>query len=269
MKPFISIAAILLTVSMPAWCADRIDLSGTWGFEIDRNDAGIAEQWYDKELSDQVHLPGAMQNQSFGDEITVETEWTGAAKLETWLNEPRYAKYRQPGNIKVPFCLQPEKHYVGAAWYRKQIEIPSSWQGDAAILTLERPHWETRLWIDGRFIGRRDSLCTPHEYDLGPLSPGTHVLTLRVDNRIIVDVGDWSHSVSDHTQGNWNGVVGRIELARRPAVWIDDIQVFPHIDTGSVTVEGRVGNRTGQPGQGEVTISVGQIRGRKRKHRQR
>ena len=83
------------------------------------------------------------------------------------------------------------------------------------MLFLERPHWETRVWIDDRSVGARDSLSTPHQYDLGPLTPGPHRLTIRVDNRMIVDVGENAHSVSDHTQGNWNGIVGRMELRPR------------------------------------------------------
>ena len=261
MRPFMVILSVLMIFSRLAVGAAVIDLSGTWAFEIDRDDVGLGERWHDRMLSDRIGLPGALQNQGYGDDVTVETEWTGAAKKETWLNDPRYAPYRRPGHIKVPFCLQPEKHYVGPAWYQRQVEIPSSWQGDAVIVTLERPHWETRLWLDGRFIGSDNSLGTPHEYDLGVLPSGRHVLTLRVDNRIIVDVGDWSHSVSDHTQGNWNGVVGRIELTRRPAVWIDDVQVFAHVATRSVTIKGRVGNRTGKTGQGELTITVDAMRG--------
>ncbi len=260
-KSFLLIVSLPLVLASLAFSADRIDLSGDWAFRIDRDDVGIAEKWFDRSLPDRVDLPGAMQNQGFGDEITSETAWTGAAKLETWLEHPRYAKYREPDNIKVPFCLQPEKHYVGPAWYQKRIAIPTSWQGDAVILTLERPHWQTRLWLDGRFIGTDNSLSTPHEYDLGVLPPGSHVLTLRIDNRVLIDVGDWSHSVSDHTQGNWNGVVGRIDLTRRPGVWIDDIQVFPQTDTGSVTIKGRLQNRKGQPGQGTLTISIDAVRG--------
>ena len=61
----------------------------------------------------------------------------------------QYAKYRQPGNIKVPFFLQPEKHYVGAAWYQRDVDIPAAWQGKRVVLSLERPHWETRVWLDG------------------------------------------------------------------------------------------------------------------------
>ena len=58
------------------------------------------------------------------------------------------------------------------------------------MLHLERPHWETRVWLDGKLLGSNDSLSTPHEYDLGTaLEPGKHRLTIRVDNRLVVDVG--------------------------------------------------------------------------------
>jgi hypothetical protein len=155
----------------------------------------------------------------------------------------------------VPFFLQPEKHYVGAAWYQRDLEIPADWQGKRVVLTLERPHWETRLWLDGKLIGTNDSLATPHVYDLGTgLAPGRHTLTIRVDNRIIVAVGDWSHSVSDHTQGNWNGVVGRIELSATSPVWIEDLQAYPHVATKSVTVKGRIGNTTGKAGRGKLEL---------------
>ena len=110
----------------------------------------------------------------------VDTQWTGGVgyggdtNTDRWLNEPQYAKYRQPGNIKVPFFLQPQKHYVGAAWYQREFEIPAAWQGKRVVLTLERAHWETRVWVDGSEIGSNNSLCTPHVYSLGTApGPGT------------------------------------------------------------------------------------------------
>ena len=64
--------------------------------------------------------------------------------------------------------------------------------------------------MDGREVGSNNSLSTPHEYDLGTtLPPGKHQLTIRVDNSLVVDVGVNSHCISDHTQGNWNGMLGR------------------------------------------------------------
>ncbi len=155
----------------------------------------------------------------------------------------------------MPFWLQPEKHYAGVAWYQRDLDIPADWKGKRVLLTLERPHWETRLWVDGREAGSNNSLSTPHEYDLGTtLQPGKHQLTIRVDNSLVVDVGVNSHCISDHTQGNWNGIVGDIGLRVTAPVWVEDLQVYPHLAAKSVTVKGKIGNALEQGGRGEVTL---------------
>ena len=244
--------------------ADRVSLAGQWRFQLDREDAGVKERWFERSLDQRIKLPGALQNQGFGDDITVDTKWTGEVGVDTWLKGPQYAKYRQPGNIKVPFFLQPEKHYVGAAWYQRDVEIPAAWQGKRMELALERPHWETRVWVDNRQVGTNTSLSTPHLYDLGTaLKPGRHTLTIRVDNRLIVNVGAWAHSVTDHTQGNWNGIVGQIEMRCDPPPWVasdglvtfDDLQVFPSLAHKSAKVRMHVVNRTGQAVKVEISLS--------------
>jgi len=85
--------------------------------------------------------------------------------------------------------------------------------------------------------------------------PGKHTLTIRVDNRMVLDVGENSHSISDHTQGNWNGIVGEIRLDATPLGRLDDLQV--HTETPqSILVKGLIGNSAGEPGQGVVTLVV-------------
>jgi hypothetical protein len=254
-----------------------LSLAGSWRFQIDRQDVGKHEGWFKSLLSDRIKLPGAMAESGKGDDVTLETKWTGGIVDKSWFTAPEMAKYREPGNVKVPFWLQPEKSYVGAAWYQRDIEVPKDWQGQRVVLSLERPHWETQVWFDDRFVGSNNSLSTPHEYDLGVVeqasslsssnrqdarsttqfTPGQHTLTIRVDNRLVVDVGHDSHSVSDHTQGNWNGIAGRMELRTTPPVWIEDLQVYPRDVTlrpARVTVRGRLGNATGQPGQGKLWL---------------
>ena len=195
-----------------------------------------------------------MPAQGVGDDITTSTPWIGGVKQSPWFTAPEYAKYRQPGNVKVPFWLQPEKYYAGVAWYQRDIEIPKSWDGKRVVLSLERPHWETRVWLDDKLIGTNDSLATPHEYDLGQPAPGGHTLTIRVDNRMIIDIGENSHAISDHTQGDWNGIVGKIELRATPPVWLDDVQVFPNVTQKSALVKVHIGNMTGKAGNGALSI---------------
>jgi hypothetical protein len=268
--------AFLLTLALPGAAAPApISLAGEWRFQLDRQDRGLAERWFERELEQRLQLPGALQNQGFGDDISTNTDWTGAANVEIWLRGKGYEKYRQPGNIKVPFCLQPDKHYVGAAWYQRDVEIPASWRGQRVVLTLERAHWESRLWVDGQPAGTNTSLSAPHSFDLGTgLAPGKHTVTLRIDNRLLVNVGSWAHSVSDHTQGNWNGAIGRLELSATSPVWIEDVEVYPRLGGGahgpasgvpdqaaagqpSALVKIAIGNASGASGQ--ATLSIGRL----------
>ena len=244
----------LLARALPA--NDTLSLDGNWRFQLDRADAGIAENWAAKKLSGRLHLPGSLPEQGIGDAVTTNTVWTGRIVDKSFFTALEFAPYRQPGNVKLPFWLTPEKYYAGAAWFQRTVTIPADWQNRRVVLTLERPHWQTQVWLDGKFFGTNDSLGTPHEYDLGRLAPGRHTLTIRVDNRRIVDVGENSHSISDHTQGNWNGIVGDLSLRATPTVWIEDLQVYPHVATHSATVTGTIGNVSGANGEAGMLFYV-------------
>lgn len=209
-----------------------VDLSGKWAFQIDREDKGICEEWFNKTLADRMNLPGSMPEKLKGDEVTVRTQWTGSLYDSSYYFNPYMEKYRMDGQMKLPFFLTPDKHYVGVAWYQKRVTIPSDWKGNRISLFLERPHIETTVWVNQEEVGMQNSLCVPHVYDLTScVTPGKScLLTIRIDNRIKeINVGPDSHSITDQTQGNWNGIVGRIELQSTPKVYIEDIQVYPNL----------------------------------------
>lgn len=213
-----------------------VSLAGEWQFRLDPEDKGISEKWYDTAFTETVKLPGSLQEQGYGMDLDVTTEWTGQIVDRSWYDAPQYEKYRRKGNIKVPFWLNPEKHYVGVAWYRKEVNIPSAWKDKTICLELERTHWETTLFIDGVEAGHQDALSTPHRYELTGLASGKHTLAIRVDNRVHIPVGVNAHSVSDHTQSNWNGITGTLSLSAKAPVYIDDVQIYPDISTGRAKV---------------------------------
>jgi hypothetical protein len=236
----------------------HIDLSGEWQFRIDSLDEGVTNRWFEKNLEDKISLPGSMTTNGKGDEISLKTPWTGGIVDSSWFFADKYARYREPGNIKIPFWLQPVKYYAGAAWYNKTVEIPELWSGQYISLFLERCHWETMVWVDGVEVGMQNSLATPHIYNLSSLlKPGKHTVSIRVDNRIKdVDPGINSHSIADHTQSNWNGIVGKIELVMKPAIYLEDIRIFPNVAKGKVLVKGIIGNITSETPDGEITLST-------------
>lgn len=235
---------------------NELSVAGRWGFALDREDVGIERQWFNRRLTDRISLPGALQSQGFGDEISTNTQWVLSLHDKSWFLREDYVQYTRPGDVKVPFVCQPPRHYLGAAWYQRDIEIPTNWKGRRVVLFLERPHWESRVWLDDKLVGTNDSLCVPHEFELGMVTPGKHTLTVRVDNRMLLPYRLDAHSVSDSLGQSWNGIVGAMELRTTPSVWIEDLRVFPRAQTSSVIVRGRLGNVTGRVVTNQVGLCV-------------
>lgn len=241
----------------------RIALDREWAFALDPENAGVDERWFKNRLSSTLQLPGSLQEQGFGFDVTSETKWMDLIDVERtdypdWGRHPMYAKYRETGNVHFPYWLQPQKHYIGAAWFQKEIHVSKDWKNRRVVLFLERAHWETKLWVDDCFVGSNDSLLAPHEYDITDVvQPGrTHRISLRVDNDMIVEIGRNAHSVTDQTQTAWNGVIGDIILRATTKVWIDDLQVFQNIGNRSVRVAVTLGNISGNAGKGTLVLSA-------------
>jgi hypothetical protein len=256
--------AIASTAAMLAQPSTR-SLAGEWRFALDRADTGVNDHWFAADLAgrDRIKLPGVLQAQGYGDDIATDTKWVVGLGDAWWKLQPEAlrAKFSQPGKVEVPFLAQPPKHYLGAAWYQREIDVPADWQGRRLALFLERPHWETTVWVDDRKIGSDRSLVAPHEFDLGSLAPGRHRLTIRIDNRQVVrdpqndGHGVDSHAVSDALGATWNGIAGRIELNATSPVWIADAQAFPNVARKSALIKVTIGNATGRPGAGTLAIS--------------
>ena len=238
------LALISSCTQKEAW---QIDLSGEWNYRLDRDNKGVSEKWYNTGLTDTLLLPGSLAENGIGDNISIHTSWTSQIVDSSWYTAEEYAPYREAENIKIPFWLQAEKRYVGAAWFQKEITIPENWSNKNIVLHLERPHWETRLWIDGQEIGFQNSLGTAHTYPLhGHLDPGKHLISIRVDNQIReINPGINSHSIADHTQSNWNGIVGDLSLQAAPLVFIDKVTLFPNVEDATVKAVIEVRNFTG------------------------
>ena len=132
---------------------ESFSLEGEWKFRIDSLDQGLQDNWYEQLSDETVHLPGSMAENGKGDEVTLQTPWTGDIVDKSYFTGKKYEKYRQPGNIKIPFWLKPVKYYKGAAWYQKVFDLPAGWQGKNVVLFIERAHWESTVYINGKKAG--------------------------------------------------------------------------------------------------------------------
>ena len=212
---------ITFHISLFSFAQETVNLAGSWQLAI-----GDTAKY-----TDDVVLPGSMLTNGKGNPVTVNTPWTGSLYDSSYYYNPFMEQYRRQENIKFPFFLTPEKHYVGKAWYRKSVYVPDSWKKKHVTLYLERPHIETTVYVNSQKVGSNNSLSAPHQFDVTPyIKIGErNTIEICVYNGIDgVGVGQDSHSVTDQTQGNWNGIVGKMELRAQPArLHIDHVTIRP------------------------------------------
>jgi hypothetical protein len=144
--------------------------------------------------------------------------------------------------------LSRELTYAGMAWYQKTVIIPEAWKGHYIRLMMERTK-PTQMWVDNNLVGSSTDILTPQYYNLtGHLSPGEHLLTILVNNDdSSVPAGvRGSHAWTEHTQGNWNGIIGKFCLEAFNPVHIESVQVYPDIVLKKITVRVKISNPEGK-----------------------
>ncbi len=185
-----------------------IDLSGKWSFETDENDEGIKEKFYSRRLrGGDFIVPGDACSNKIG------------KKAEPFDKMTR----------ETVRSLRPAYEYVAPLWLRREFILPEDFEGKYLTLFLERVNIASDLWIDGVKIDRQIiELSAPHVYNLtGRLTPGAHIITLRIDNRNLLNIDGMASGYSVDTQSIWNGVIGKCELRCEEIFHMSNIQVFP------------------------------------------
>ena len=228
MRQLLTLVAVLVLAPLAWLRAEVLPLEGVWRFQLDPGNQGQGAAWFKTTLKDTIRLPG-----------TTDEARKGARNTRTNLTQHLSRLYP----------------YSGAAWFQRDVEIPAAWRDRRVTLRLERTKL-TRVWAGDRECGSADSLATTQVFDLsGALTSGRQRLTLRVDNQQQPPVGG-GHQLSDDTQTDWNGVIGRVELQATDKVWLEDVQVYPHAGARRATVRIRLGNQTAGAATGRVELSA-------------
>ncbi len=210
---------------------ERIQLSGTWELRLDTAGTGISEAWFNQKFPDQLQLPG-----------TTDTNQKGFANEKK--DETTY--------------LTRNYTYFGKAWYKKQVTIPTNWEGKHIELTLERTK-PTHVWIDGKAAGTNDNISTRQIYDLTEfLTPGTHDIVIMVDNGQSVpqQLLSSSHAYTESTQTNWNGIIGEMFLEAADQLHIQAIQVYPDAQKKSISVKINIADPETIADNGKIELSA-------------
>lgn len=189
-----------------------LTLEGSWKFALDTAGVGISEKWFTQELDDSVKLPGSLDENKKGIPNT---------------------------NRQETMRLSREMMYAGMAWYQKEVTIPENWTGKNISYIMERTK-PSRIWVDTVFAGSSNDILTAQIFDLTKLlTPGKHVLTVLVNNGTGSVPGGitGSHSWTEHTQSNWNGIIGKLCLEATSPKYLESVQVYPDIENKIVVVK--------------------------------
>lgn len=183
-----------------------MDLSGVWSFALDSEKEGVKKEYYRMQgFEDSIVLPG-----------TVATAKKGIASEE-----------RAIGHLTDPYA------FSGYTWYSRKVDL-SGCRGREVFLVLERTRI-SHAWLNGKALGRKDSLCTAHRYRIPDITGESGILTVMVDNSSYVIGG--GHMTSPDTQTNWNGIVGEIYLQMCEKKYPERVRIYADCDRMSVRVK--------------------------------
>ncbi|MCU0916561.1 MAG: hypothetical protein MUC88_18655 [Planctomycetes bacterium] len=216
----------------------QIDLSGSWQFDVDPEDVGVREKWFEgrRSFQRQIQVPGAWNAQG----VEFETQ----EQLQRYLAQPVEEKLRGPGTEADRLFHV----YPGPGWYRRIVQVPGAWRGRTIWLKFGGVHRNADVWIDGRHVGTHIGYVVPFEYDVTEfVTPGREAaITLRVDARRNRDIDPLMGCMDtlDFLYLTWGGVHRGVSLEATGDSWLDDVFVVPHVADGSVEVRVTPGHAT-------------------------
>ena len=192
----------------------RYLLGGSWLYQPDPNNLGIAQGWWDNVASTAGWSP-----------VTVPNAY----------NAGDFSSPSMSGSV---------------GWYRRDFTLPSGAFASYVrgsdrhwIIRFESVNYRATVWLNGRLIGSHTGAYLPFEFDITPqLRPGVNRLIVRVDD---------SHSPSDLPPGpgggwwNFGGLLREVYLRTASVADLSQVQVRPILPCPScaATIEERVAVR--------------------------
>lgn len=200
---------------------NTISLAGNWQVKLDSTNIGINQNWASSKFQGQeILLPGTLDDAKIGKATTL---------------KPAMNNY-------VLSNLTRKHQFIGKAWYQKEIEITSDWANENIILSLERIIWESTVFVNGKLVGKNNSLIAKHDFDISEfVSEGKNIITVVIDNgnkfpninvpgtRYPDTINqDMAHAYTNHTQIKWNGILGDISLNAIAKNAPENVQIYPN-----------------------------------------
>ena len=183
-------------------------LNGTWKFYFVNSYKELPANITDPSIStdswNDIQVPGNWERQGFG--VAIYTN---------------HGYEFKPRNPQPP--LLPEENPVGV--YRRDIEVPSDWDGRDIYLHIGGAKSGTYVYVNGQEVGYSEDSKNPAEFLINKyLRPGKNVLTLKIFR--------WSTGSYLECQDFWrvSGIERDVYLWSQPKTAIQDFRVISTLD---------------------------------------
>ncbi|MCM3750315.1 hypothetical protein M3223_23700 [Paenibacillus pasadenensis] len=187
----------------------RISLNGTWKFQTDSNETGVAEQWfapaYDVTNWDSMKVPG------------------------NWETQNVYSEY------------------TGTAWYQRTFTVPADMQGYPARLYFGAVSYVSSVYVNGVKVADHKGSYGAFEADLinkpdgTPLldAAGQPLLKYNAPNTIVVKVNNTAESWDKSAWWHWGGISREVELVfnRDARIQYQHITATPDLNAGTAAIQ--------------------------------
>jgi len=123
-----------------------LNLNGTWQFEFDDRNAGVAAGWSNgnKEFSRQITVPFCFESRLSG---------IGDTSFHPWV------------------------------WYRRTFSIPDEWKGRHVLLHFGAVDYRASVWVNGKLAGKHEGGNTPFVLEITALvDRGSNTLVVRAED---------------------------------------------------------------------------------------
>ena len=189
--------------------ADWQTLNGTWEFDFDPQDRGLAEGWFrgTRALSRRILVP-----------YCPESRLSGIADTSP--------------------------HEV--VWYRRRIAVPEAWGPRRVWLHFGAVDYEARVWVNGDEVGRHRGGHTPFGFDVTDhLKAGDNVVVVRAwdgwnDRTLPRGKQYWKPRSESIFYTRTTGIWQPVWMEAVDPVHVETLRITPDVDRSQVVIEARL-----------------------------
>jgi hypothetical protein len=153
--------------------------------------------------------------------------------------------------------------FTGKCYYRKHFFLPEDMTLKGLKLVIERTKF-TAIYFDGELVSESQETLIPQEHILSDKAvAGEHEILIVVDNHL-TEYEEFpaclynGHQFTEHTQTNWNGIMGRIYLESYQGICGASFRIKNTGTLQNCIVEATV-DYTGATGKAELTADIQEL----------